>query len=175
MTRGEFEREILPVSRNLYRFAFRHLSSREEAEDAVQEVFIKLWKMKDRLIQYNSVNALAMTMTRNYCLDMLRKRGREFGENYLPVNTRASGQDPHEESENKESVRVLMKIINTLPENLRRAILMRDIDGYDYNEIAEILEINISTLRVNIFRARKIVRNKFIELNYEPAGIKTTS
>ncbi|TFH38730.1 MAG: RNA polymerase subunit sigma-24, partial [Bacteroidia bacterium] len=61
MTRGEFEREILPLSQNLYRFAFRLLLSREEAEDAVQEVFVKLWKMRSRLSEYRSTEALAMT------------------------------------------------------------------------------------------------------------------
>lgn len=175
MTRGDFERDILPVSRNLYRFAFRLLSSREEAEDAVQEVFIKLWRMKERLIQYKSVDALAMTITRNHCLDILRKRGREFNEDTRPIDSRASLHDPHEEAEKKESVKTVMKIIETLPENFRRAILMRDVDGYDYNEISEILEININTLRVNLSRARKIIRNKLIEFEYEPARIKTTS
>ena len=175
MTRGEFEKNILPVSRNLYRFAFRFLSSREEAEDAVQDVFIKLWKMKERLNQYRSVEALAMTITRNHCLDILRKRGREIIEDNQPIDSRESGYDANAEADDRESVRILIKVVNTLPEKFRRAIQLRDIDGYEYNEIAEILEINISTLRVNISRARKIVRDKLIEMNYEPTGIKTTT
>ena len=62
------------LSRNLYGYAFRILRNQEEAEDAVQEVFIKLWNMGKKLDEYNSIEALAVTMIKNFCIDQLRKK-----------------------------------------------------------------------------------------------------
>lgn len=170
MTRGEFENTILPVSRNLYRFAFRFLSSREEAEDAVQEVFVKLWKMRDRLHEYRNTEALAMTMTRNHCLDRLRKREREQSTRMPVAETRTSDASPEQLYEKRETYKTIIEVINSLPEQFRTVLQMRDIDGYDYEEIAEQLSLNVSTLRVNLSRGRKLVREQLIKLNYGQPG-----
>ena len=74
MTRTDFNDLIQQLSRKLYGFAFRILRNQEEAEDAVQEIFIKLWKMGQKLDEYNSIDALATTMTKNYCIDQIRKQ-----------------------------------------------------------------------------------------------------
>ncbi|MEZ5001326.1 MAG: hypothetical protein R2727_12170 [Bacteroidales bacterium] len=78
MTRGEFENKILPVSQNLYRFAYRLLSSKGGGGRCGPGNFRKLWNMRHKLSEYRSTEALAMTMTRNLCLDMLRRRGRDL-------------------------------------------------------------------------------------------------
>ena len=169
MDRAEFENTILPLSRKLYRFAFRFLNHGEEAEDAVQDVCIKLWNMRDKLHEYRSVEAFAMTMTRNYCLDKIRKKGREIFEDTRPIDTRTTGMDPQEEIETKESYNNVLKIVETLPEKYRLAIEMRDLEGCDYDEIEERLGLNINTIRVNLSRARKMVRDELNKINYEPA------
>ena len=74
MTRTDFNHLIQRQSRKLYGFAFRILRNQEEAEDVVQEIFIKLWKMGEKLDEYKSIDALAITMTKNYCIDLLRKQ-----------------------------------------------------------------------------------------------------
>ena len=169
MERSEFENKVLPVSRSLYRFAFRILSNGEDAEDAVQEVCIKLWKMRDKLKEYRSIEALAITMTRNHCIDRLRKKGRELSEDTRPIDTRTDDMDPQREIENKDTYRRIISIIGDLPEKYRTIIEMRDINGYSYDEIEKELGENINTIRVNLSRARKMVREKIIKLNYEPA------
>ncbi len=167
MTRKEFETDIIPLSRTLYRFAFRFLSNKEEAEDAVQEIFLKLWKMRDKLTEYNNIQAFTMTVTRNHCLDRLRKKKTEFMDDTKTDDTRASGMNFEEEIENMEKFRIITGIINTLPENYRSVIQLRDIDGYEYEEIAEKLNIDISNLRVILSRARKMVRLEIKKKNYE--------
>ncbi len=167
MTRKEFETDILPLSRTLYRFAFRFLSSKEEAEDAVQEVFLKLWKMRDRLSEYNNIRAFTMTMTRNHCLDRLRKNKMEFIDDTRTDDTRTSDMNIDDRIENMETFRVVMEIINNMPENYRSVIQLRDVDGYEYGEIAEKLKIDINNLRVILSRARKMVREKLKKKNYE--------
>ena len=73
MTREEFSNLVQQLGKKLYYFAFRILRNQEEAEDGVQEVFLRLWKMNDKLADYRSIEALATTMTRNYCIDLIRK------------------------------------------------------------------------------------------------------
>jgi RNA polymerase sigma factor (sigma-70 family) len=167
MTRKEFEIDILPLSRTLYRFAFRFLSSREEAEDAVQEIFLKLWKMRDKLSEYNNIRAFTMTMTRNHCLDRLRKKKMEFFDDTRTDDIRTSDMNLEDRIENMEKFRIVMDIINDIPENYRSVIQLRDVDGYEYEEIAEKLKIDVSNLRVILSRARKMVREQLKKKNYE--------
>ncbi len=169
MERAEFENSVLPISRNLYRFAFRFLSNGEDAEDAVQEVCIKLWNMRGKLKEYKSIEALAITMTRNHCLDKLRKKGRELYEDTRPIDSRTDDMDPQKEIENRENFQNIIKIISDLPEKYRTIIELRDIGGRSYEEIEKELGENLTTLRVNLSRARKMVREKLIKLDYEPA------
>lgn len=167
MTRKEFENDILPLSRTLYRFAFRFLATKEEAEDAVQEIFLKLWKMRDKLPEYNSIRAFTMTMTRNYCLDRLRKRKLEFFDDTRIDDTRTSYMNLEDRLENMEKFRIVTNIIDSIPENYRSVIQLHDIDGYEYEEIADKLKIEVSNLRVILSRARKMVREKLKKKNYE--------
>jgi RNA polymerase sigma-70 factor (ECF subfamily) len=169
MTKEEFEEKIIPMSRNLFRFAFRFLSSREGAEDATQDVCIKLWNMRDKLSEYRNVEALAMTMTRNHCLDILRKKGREILDETRATAEWSEDTNPHKDLEKSESYQNVMEIVNDLPEHYRTVIQLRDIDGYEYDEIVEMLEININTLRVNLSRARKMVRDRLKDIDYERA------
>ena len=74
MKQKEFLATVLPVKDKLYRLAKRLLVSQEEAEDAVQEVILKLWKGKNRMKDYKNSEAFAMTMTKNYCLDRLKSK-----------------------------------------------------------------------------------------------------
>ena len=78
MTRKDFDHLVQQQSRKLYGFAFRILRNQEEAEDVVQEIFIKLWKMGEKLDEYKSIDALATAMTKNYCIDLLRKQKHSF-------------------------------------------------------------------------------------------------
>lgn len=167
MTRKEFETDILPFSRTLYRYAFRFLSNREEAEDAVQEVFLKLWTMRDKLSGYNNIQAFTLTVTRNHCLDRLRKKKMEYIDENGKEDTRASDMNLEKNLENTEKFRIVTEIINTLPENYRTVIKMRDVDGYDYEEMAKKMDIDINNLRVILSRARKMVREELKKKNYE--------
>ena len=170
MTREYFERDVLPVSRNLYRSAFRFLSNREEAEDTVQEVFIKLWNMRGKLSEYKSVEALALTMVRNQCLDILRRRKRQIFSDITPPDTRTSDMDPHSETVATETCSNVMEIVNDLPEQYRMLIHLKDVEGYEYEEIAEMTGTNVNMLRVSLSRARKMVRDTFKKKYYESSG-----
>ena len=147
----------MPFKDKLFRLAKRLLVSTEEAEDATQEVIIKLWNKKSDLINYNSLEAFAMTMTKNYCLDQLKSKRagniKLVHDNY--TNREASLL---QKVEDKDSLDWVEKIINQLPEQQRMIIQMRDIEQYEFEEIAKILDMNETAIRVALSRGRKTIR-----------------
>jgi RNA polymerase sigma factor (sigma-70 family) len=173
MVRADFNDLVRQHSRNLYGYAFRILRSQEEAEDAVQEVFIKLWNMGSKLDEYINVGALAVTMTKNICIDQIRKKkhfvseenaGREF--------EKADDVSPFDIMQREESGNILNGIIDKLPEIYRSVIKMREIEDLSYEQIADKTGQNINTLRVTLSRARKLIRDEFNKYQYERRGIK---
>jgi RNA polymerase sigma-70 factor, ECF subfamily len=173
MNRPDFNDLVRRNNRNLYAFAFRILRNQEEAEDAVQEVFIKLWNLGKKLDEYNSIEALASIMVKNYCIDQIRKKKHIVKEEPEKLSATDSGSNsPLELMEYKESGAILNNIIDQLPEIYKSAIIMKEIEGQSYEEIAEKTDQNINTLRVTLSRARKMIREEFNKYQYERTGFK---
>ena len=172
MTRADFNDLVRQLNRNLYGHAYRILRSQEEAEDAVQEVFIKLWNLGKKLDEYTNVPALAVTMTRNYCIDQIRKK-KPFTEDIDKNDIKNSNDaSPHELMDNKESEKIVDDIIDQLPDIYKVVIVLREFEDMSYEEIAEKTSQNINTLRVTLSRARKMIREEFNKYQYERRGIK---
>jgi len=173
MSRAEFNELVFKISRKLYGYAHRILRDQVGAEDAVQEVFIKLWKMGGQLDEYGSIEALASTMTKNYCIDQLRKVKQLSYDNDSSLSMLlATGPTPGEQMERNESLFIIDRIIEKLPESYREIIRLRDIEELSYEEIAELTEQNVNTLRVNLSRARKLIRDEYKKYYYEYGGNK---
>ena len=130
----------------------------------VQEVFIKLWNRKDKLDEYRSIEALAMVTIRNQCMDKLRNKKYtiEKIDNLKEEVEEALKEDTKDHS---DVVRKIHSIIKTLPEQQRMIIQLRDIEGYDYDEIAYVLGMNENAIRVNLSRARKKIREIITQQN----------
>lgn len=158
MKPGEFIEKVVPANSKLYRFAFRMLANKEEAEDIVQETFLRLWTKRMQLNSYKSIDALAMIITKNLCIDLLKSR-KKFIMNDDENISDLELSSPYNKTELEDSVMNVNKIINQLPEQQKMIIQLRDIEGYSFEEIEKILEININTIRVNLSRARKKVRD----------------
>lgn len=162
MNQKEFMQLVVPFQSKLFRLAKRLLVSAEEAEDACQEVLVKLWNKKNDLKHYNSLEAIAYTMTKNFCLDQLKsKRAQNLQlahNNYVENN---SGLQQN--IEDKDSLDWIEKIINQLPEQQKIIIQLRDIEQLDYDEIARITEMNPTAIRVALSRARKTIREQMIK------------
>lgn len=172
MARVDFNDLVRKHNRNLYGCAFRILRNQEEAEDAVQEVFIKLWNLGAKLDDYLSIGALATTMIRNFCIDQLRKKKYIVHEETEQHEKTVDTASPHELLERKESDAILGVIISKLPESYRIAVTMKEMEGLSYEEIAEETGQNINTLRVTLSRARKMIKDEFNKYQYERRGIK---
>jgi len=161
----EFLNTILPCKDTLYRLAKRLLVSSDEAEDAVQEVFLKLWKVRDKIDNYRSPEAFAVTMTKNYCLDRLKSKQ---ASNLKIVHSNYKNSENIERAiEANEGVELLTKIMQTLPEKQKIIMQLRDIEQFEFAEISQMLEINETAIRVALSRARKVVREQLIkQYNY---------
>ena len=155
----EFKVQVLSSKNKLFRFAFRLLQNHEEAEDTVQDVFLKLWDMRHKLDQYNSVEALAMTMTKNKCLDKLKaKRNQNVDiEKQAPILSAYTA--PDRKTELQDTASLIQKVINQLPEQQKMIIQLRDVEGMEFEEIAEVMQLSVNNIRVNLSRARKKVRD----------------
>ena len=162
MSQERFKAEILPIRQKLFHIAKQILVEDEEAEDAIQEVLLKLWHTRNSLNQYDNLAAFATTVTKNHCLDRLKVKNRTELINETH-NDRTSNDNPYLSLEQKNTVEVLHKIIENLPTLQQSIIKMKDIEEYEVDEIAEIIGTKVEAVRVNLSRARKKVREEYIK------------
>lgn len=157
-----FRNDVLPLKDVLYRLALRITLSHEEAEDIVQDTLIKVWNRRDEWQTLESIEAYSMTICRNLALDAIKKKDnnnesleQEMGE------TSDQTSDPHELIIRKDRVEMVKQLVNRLPEKQRSCLQLRDFEGKTYKEIAEILAITEEQVKVNIFRARRSIKQQF--------------
>ena len=169
MNQAEFLNIVVPFKDKIFRLAKRLLVSREEAEDATQEILLKLWKNKEQIQNYKNVEAFSMTMTKNFCLDKLKSKHAQnlkiVHSNYKDENTSLQKQ-----VELNDSINWVAKIIEELPEQQKMVIQMRDVEQYDLDEIAEILGMQNTAVRVALSRARKSIREKLTKTHNYGVG-----
>lgn len=159
MNQNEFVKIINPFKDKLFRLAKRMLVSTEEAEDATQEVLVKLWNKNSILEQYNSVEALAMTMTKNYCLDQLKSK-RASNLQIVHDNYQDKQASVEIQIEHQNTLQWAEKLINDLPKQQRLILQLREIEEYEFSEIAQVLEMDETAVRVALSRARKTLREQ---------------
>ena len=141
MKQSEFLKTVMPFKDKVFRLAKRLLVSTEEAEDATQELYFKLWKNKNKLSDYNSIEAFAMTMTKNYCFDRLKSK-QASNLKLVHSNYQENSTSLQKRVELDDSVSLVHKLIENLPEQQKIIIQLRDIEEYEFEEIAEMLQIN---------------------------------
>ena len=162
MNQKEFLETVLPFKDKVFRLAKRLLVSSDEAEDATQELYFKLWKNRGKIEQYDNVEAYAMMMTKNYCLDQLKSKR---ASNLTLVHSNYKDEDTSLQSdvEYKDGASIIKRMMNDLPEKQRMIVQLRDVENYEYHEIAKIMGMEPTAIRVALSRARKALREKFIQ------------
>ncbi len=176
MTRKAFNDIIHQHYRKLYLIAFRIIKNRQEAEDIVQNVFIKMWTMGDKLDSYRDNAALAVTITKNSCIDLLRKMKHiDTDISVYNITNVELVPSPHDQLVRIETSAMLTRIIENLPQQYREIVLLREIEGLSYEEISKQKNMNINSLRVNLSRARSMIRDEYIKQTYERGEAERTS
>lgn len=163
----DFEKEVLPLKDKIFRFAKRLLNIATDAEDVTQDVFIKFLTKEKEFKKYKNIEAIAMTITKNMCLDRLRSKKRQFVE-LNDGNTTTTVVTPLQQTEIADQITIMNTIISKLPDQQKMIFQLREIEGYEFEEIAKIMEITVNTIRVNLSRARLKIRQELSKsIDYE--------
>ena len=157
---------MLPLRDKLLNYARKLTEDPSDAEDAVQEIMLKLWNMRQKLDEYQSIEALAMTMTHHLCMDIWRAK-RPDSLSLEQVQAPSQSVTPERLLEEKDEFRLMREIIDSLPTLQRTIIQMKDVQEYETEEIAEITGCSAEAIRSNLSRARKKVRDIYLQTTQE--------
>ncbi|MDR2064384.1 MAG: sigma-70 family RNA polymerase sigma factor [Prevotellaceae bacterium] len=142
-----------------YRLAKSILTDEHKAQDAVQDLNLKLWEKRNELDKIENIAGFVLRSMRNLCLDRLRQK---HAENELSNDLEYKESDPYLQLEKKDMAARATVLINRLPELQRTIIRMRDVEGFELNEIAEITSLTENAVRVNLSRARQKIREQLL-------------
>ena len=159
MNESDFLKVVLPFKDKVFRLAKRLLVSQDEAEDATQELLLKLWKNKDKIEGYRNTEAFAMTMTKNYCFDRLKSK-QASNLTLIHNNYKENEISLDKKLEYEDSAQKVHQLIKNLPDKQRLIIQLRDVEEYDFEEISDITKMNPTAIRVSLSRARKTIREQ---------------
>lgn len=163
----DFKQDILPLKNIIFRTALRIVISREEAEDIVQDCLLKIWKQIQQGEKILNLESYALTMARNLALD----RKALANTKVLSLNEQVHDLEdehqlmPDEALIHNEGTSIIETLVDRLPEKQRTIIQLRDVEGKSYKDIAQVLGISESDVKVTLFRARKQVKEEYLKLS----------
>ncbi|NMH89619.1 RNA polymerase sigma factor [Flavivirga algicola] len=156
MNKKEFRLKVFSLSEHLFPMVSRMLGNNANAEDAIQEIMMKLWLKRKQIGLHPNITGFVFLTARNYCIDLMRKKRLEIDDSPLQLEILKS-ENGQEQLEWKELNIIIKKILKSLPEQQREVIMMRDLDGYEFIEIAAALKLKVEHVRVLLSRARNQV------------------
>ena len=148
----------------VYRLARSIITDDAEAEDIAQDVFERAWRARDTVLSSSYPRAYVCRMAHNLAID--RQRAKQRSQSFA-LDERTAGVNGDSETNTRDMAELTQKLIQRLPERQRLTIHMRDIEGYELDEIADILDSDEASVRVNLSRARRSIREELIKMmNY---------
>ena len=159
MESTQFNTQILNLSDKLFRLAKSILRNGDAAQDAVQELTMKLWEKRHQLDEVENIPAFTMRSMRNLCLDTIRQNR---DEDDLPVEFEYIEPNPHQQTELRDLATRIRSMIDNLPELQRTIIRMRDVEEMEISEIAYVTSITENAVSVNLSRARQKIRDQIL-------------
>ena len=160
----EVLKAILPIKDKLYRYALRIVGNEMTAEDVVQEVLIKVWQKKSDLEKIENKEAWCMTVTRNLALDKLRRKKVIHDNVDDHRNIADNGMTPYRSLQSDDTMGIIQHAMSQLPESQQQVIHLRDVEGYSYQEIADITGYSLDKVKVYLHRARITLRHKLTSI-----------
>ncbi len=159
-----FTNDVYPLKDKLFRLALRICLNRQDAEDIVQDTLVKVWDMRDEWQDIHNIEVYSMRICQNLALDRIEKKERHNVSLDEMVHDRADTSLAQDSMLiRQQEYASVSKIIGTLPEKQRATIQLRDIEGKSYQEIADIMGITVADVKVNIFRARQTIKDRFLK------------
>ena len=163
----EFKQNILPLKNKFYQLAYRLINDEQEAKDIVQETMIKVWNRREGLTYIENIEAWCMRITKNMALDKLKSKKYQCTDS---IRENFDIQDEHTHSpdkwtELKDEMEIIKNFIDRLPKKQQQVFELRDVKGLSYKEIGNVLKIDLNQVKVNLFRARKSIKENFINIH----------
>lgn len=160
-----FRDDILPLKDKLFRLALRITFDRAEAEDVVQDTMIRVWNKREEWTQFGSIEAYCLTVAKNLAIDRSQKKEAQNVELTPEMEEESEISGPYDQLVNNERMSIIHRLINELSEKQRLIMQLRDIEGESYKEIAKILSLTEEQVKVNLFRARQKVKQRYLEID----------
>ncbi len=157
MTVEEYNKSVDSYADGIYRFALKTLKDQEKAKDTVQDTYEKLW-VKHRDVSFEKVKSYLFTTAYHASIDLIRKEKKNVDYESAPAVGLSSLEQYSDIRE------VLNKAVELLPDIQKSVILLRDYEGYSYEEVGEITGLNESQVKVYIFRARLFLKNYLVSI-----------
>lgn len=154
-----FRTTVLPLSDRLFRLALRITMNKAEAEDVVQDTLLRVWECRGQWEQIGSLEAFAIATCRNRALDISKRAGRNARSLDEIDGGQRSTANAQSELEAREEISLIRRLMDDLPELQRTIMLLRDIEGQSYQEIAQALSISETQVKVYLHRARTKIRD----------------
>ena len=161
MDAESFKRLYLPCHQKLYRVAYKLLGNQCDAEDMVQEAYLKLWNKRDELIDIKNPESFSVILLKNICFDYLRSTKNDAEKQDIEVVSKANEVSLINEIEIKDELNCVKQLITQLPEKQKEIMKLRHLGECSIEEIEEITGLNAINIRVLISRARKTIRGQF--------------
>ena len=156
---NDFRNIWMPLSDRFYRAAYYMLESQQDAEDAVQELYLKLWRSRDSVHGLRNPVAYGLSLLKNICLDRIRRREVRKSE---PLDLAAPSESPpHDrQTDAKDMLKLVMLEMDQLPQKQAEVMKMMVLEGMDYKEISKRTGLSQVHIRVLISTARKTLKQK---------------
>lgn len=161
-----FRTDVLPLRDELFRLALRITLNRADAEDVVQETMLKVWNRREHWDEIESMEALCLTICRNQAIDRIKRadnKNASLEEGPEWVDHRHDS-NPEQQTVWHDRMATVRRLIERLPEKQRTCMQLRDMEGKAYKEIAQVMGITEQQVKVNIFRARQTIKEKFQQI-----------
>ena len=154
-----FRNDILPLKDKLFRLALRITLDRAEAEDVVQDTMIRVWNKRDEWSQFESVEAYCLIVAKNLAIEA------QNVEITPEMEEEPDANSPYDQLVHDEKMNIINRLVNELPEKQRLIMQLRDIEGESYKKIATLLNLTEEQVKVNLFRARQKVKQRYLEID----------
>lgn len=159
-----FEELLRQYEKKVYTLCFRMCGNSEDAEEAAQDTFLALWRGIDRFRQESSLSTWIYRLASNACIDLLRRRKKQgsslsLDDEGLFLDAVDPAPRPQDAVEHREAQKLLQEGLSALPEEYRKVLILREIEGLSYTEIAESASLELGTVKSRISRGRVLLRN----------------